>query len=221
MTTVPFPSWIHPILEFGGYTIYKSTLVSQLKGNPFLSKDRLIWVKHSIYFNNHDNYIIAAASSNSCLLGIGSDCGVYFVQRSTTTLSSTMRSARKRKRGRPSATFQSGMPMSVLHGVDNGTWWVGRVQSMCRQIGTQWGLLRNPINLKNLSATSRKQSSNLCKVQVMLQYFRKFPRHLKFKYNHTDSRWIDVDTIIITVTMEYNPDSDVYILAAEDTDALN
>ena len=80
VTTVMAPPRITPTVAFSGHTIYKSTLASQLNGNPFLSKDRLTRVKNSMYFNNHDDYLSAAASSNTCLLGIESDCGVYFVQ---------------------------------------------------------------------------------------------------------------------------------------------
>jgi len=34
-----------PFVEYGGHNIYKSTLVSQLNANSFLSKDKLIRVK--------------------------------------------------------------------------------------------------------------------------------------------------------------------------------
>ena len=97
--SIPCPSQVHPIVQFSGHIIYKSTLVSQLNGNGFLSKDRLTRVKHSMYFNNHDDYVTAAASFSTCLVGIGSDCGVFFVQHNTTGLSSTIRLAKKRKRG--------------------------------------------------------------------------------------------------------------------------
>lgn len=40
---------ILPYVMYGGKTIYKSTLVSQLNANPFLSKDRLTRVKNSIF----------------------------------------------------------------------------------------------------------------------------------------------------------------------------
>lgn len=218
---VAAPPSIVPVVEFGGHFIYKSTLVSQLNGNPFLSKDRLTRVKHSMYFNNHDDYLSAAASSSTCLLGIGSDCGVYFVQNSTTTVSSTVKSALKRKKGRQPKSSKAGRPTNILQGVEDGSWWIGRVQSMRRLHGKQWGLLRQPVDLMNLKETSGKQNSNTCNLQVMLQYFRKFPGHLKFKYDHTDTRWIDVDTIISTVTLEYNSTTDVYTLDSNDADALN
>jgi hypothetical protein len=43
--------------------VYKSTLVNELNGNPFLLKDRLIWICNSVYFNNFEDYLSAAASS--------------------------------------------------------------------------------------------------------------------------------------------------------------
>ena len=66
---------IVPTLEVGGHSIYKSTLVSELNGNVFLSKDRLARSKHSIQFNNHDNCLQSGSSCGSSLLCIGSNCG--------------------------------------------------------------------------------------------------------------------------------------------------
>jgi hypothetical protein len=76
-------SIVSPVVEYSGHQIYKSTLVSQLNGNPFLSKDRLACVKNSIYFNNSEDYLRAANCANTQLLGLGSDCAVFFVQRTT------------------------------------------------------------------------------------------------------------------------------------------
>lgn len=224
VTAVAAPSIIKPVVEFCGHFIYKSTLVSQLNGNPFLSKYILTRVKHSMYYNNHDDYLSAAASSSTCLLGIGSDCGVYFVQHSTTTVSSIVKATLKRKKGRQPKSSKAGRPTNILQRVEDGSWWIGRVQSMRRVHVKQWGLLQQPVdlmNLMNLKETSAKQNSNTCNIQVMLQYFWKFPGHLKFKYDHTDTRWIDVDTIISTVTLEYNSTTDVYTLDSNDADALN
>jgi hypothetical protein len=39
------PRSIFAVVEYNGYVIYKSTLVSQLNSNPFLSKVRLTQVK--------------------------------------------------------------------------------------------------------------------------------------------------------------------------------
>jgi hypothetical protein len=79
---------IVPFVVYEGNQIYKSTLVSQLNGNPFLTKDHLTRVRNSIYFNNSDDYISAANASNTCFLGLGCHCAVYMVQRSNTKQSS-------------------------------------------------------------------------------------------------------------------------------------
>ena len=92
---------------------------------------------------------------------------------------------------------------------------------MRRRVGTQWSVLRNPVDLMNALSTSWKQTSNQCKIQVLLQYFCKIPGHFKFKYDQTDTTWIDIETIITTVTLELNVKTDVYTLDAEDADALN
>lgn len=91
------PSKVLPIVEYVGYVILKSTLVSQLNGNPFLSKDHLTRVKHSIYSNNHDDYITAAASSSTCLLELRSDCGVYIVHSTITRTTSTIKVVARKK----------------------------------------------------------------------------------------------------------------------------
>ncbi|KAL3696831.1 hypothetical protein R1sor_010907 [Riccia sorocarpa] len=45
------PIKFDPMVVYDGHSIYKATLVSQLVGNPTLSKDRLTRIKQSIYFN--------------------------------------------------------------------------------------------------------------------------------------------------------------------------
>lgn len=64
---------IMPVVQYNGQTIYKSTLVADLNGNPFLSKDHLTRIKNSVYFNNADDYLSAANLSTAALLGLGSD----------------------------------------------------------------------------------------------------------------------------------------------------
>jgi hypothetical protein len=45
-----------------------------------------------------------------------------------------------------------------------------------------------------------------------MNYFSKFRKHLKFKYDVTDSKWIDINSIIILVTMTYDKVKNVYTL---------
>jgi hypothetical protein len=70
---------ICPIVEYQGNKIYKSMLVSQFNANQFFSKDKLTIVRKSMAFNNLNAYLTTTSSSNTCLIGLGSDCGVYFV----------------------------------------------------------------------------------------------------------------------------------------------
>lgn len=51
------PLKVVSFVEFDGNRIFKSTLIGQLNGNPFLSKDRLTHVKKSLYFNNSEDYL--------------------------------------------------------------------------------------------------------------------------------------------------------------------
>ena len=89
-------------------------------------------------------------------------------------------------------------------------------------MGTQqWGLLRHPIDLLHRTDTTGKKNSNPSSLQVMLQYFSKVAGLNKFKYDHTDTNWIDVDSIITTVTLSFNSITSVYTLNHEDADALN
>lgn len=113
---------IKGMVELESHSIYKSTLVSQLNGNNFLSKDRLARIKHNIAFNNHDNCMETGLSAGTSLLCIGSNYGVHFIQRSTTRLSSTVKSAAKRKRGRPSNAGKIGTATNILSAVDEGAW---------------------------------------------------------------------------------------------------
>ena len=124
---------IEPVVEYMGRAIYKSTLVSELNGNPFLSKDRLTRIKNSVYFNNADEYLSAANSTTTCFMGLGNDCGVLFVESSNLNQSSIVTAAQSRNRG----CAQRGHPTAVSSGVDVGSWWLGRVQKIRRRVGNK------------------------------------------------------------------------------------
>ena len=106
----PIPHKIDHVVTFQGHSIYKSTLVSEMNGNPYLSKDRLTRMKNSIYFYNLDDYLAVALSTTSLLLGLGSDVGVYFKDSRGFGTSSTVMAAKKRMRG---------TPIAVNRGVEN------------------------------------------------------------------------------------------------------
>ena len=63
----------------------------------FLSKDRLAHAKNSIYFNNSKDYSRAANYANTKLLGLESNCAIFFVQKTSTIQTSTVKAAGKHK----------------------------------------------------------------------------------------------------------------------------
>ncbi|KAL3687178.1 hypothetical protein R1sor_013487 [Riccia sorocarpa] len=82
----------NPMVSYDGHSIYKTTLVSQLVGNPTLSKDRLTRIKQSIYFNGVKQKP-RVDGVPVCILDIGSDCAVFF--KSENTRRSTMSNRRR------------------------------------------------------------------------------------------------------------------------------
>jgi hypothetical protein len=212
---IPRPQTVIPYVTYSGNVIYKSTLVSQLNGNPFLSKDRLTRVRNSVYFNNSEDYVSAANLSSTCLLGLGCDCVVYFMQRPSTTMTSAARVAGRRGKRKGAKAG----PSNIYDGVDEGCWWLGRVQKMRKKVGNRWGICRQPFDLMNREV-GRKSPTGPTK-QVLLNWFSKTQGNSKFKYDHSDCKWVDVDAIISTVTLTYSPSQKVYTLNLEDAASLN
>ena len=56
---------------------------------------------------------------------------------------------------------------------------------------------------------------------VLRQWFISTPGRLKFKYEHTDYFWIDVEAIISTVTLSRHPLTKVYEIDHVDGMALD
>ena len=132
-----------------------------------------------------DDYINVLSSIERMLLGLGMDCGVYFMQRSTTTISSTVKLVVRTICGRPSKNMQH---TCVLNGVDRGTWCIWRVQKIRQNIGTRWRSCRHLIDRLNWEVNKGKQTSIAgTSFMVYPNYFRKILRHFKFKYDHSDS----------------------------------
>ena len=174
-----------------------------------------------MYFNNHNDYITGAAYSSTCLLGLGSDYGIYFVQRSSTILTSTMKAVGKRKKGQNGVASKSGSPSNILQEADQGSWWIGRVQKMLCKVGIQWDLLYHSVDLINQLAVAGKKNTNPSPIQVLLQYFSETASLNKYKYDHSDTKWVDIECIITTITLSFNVVNSVYIVNREDADALN
>ena len=80
-----------PYVEFERAKIYKSILVSQLNGNPTLSKDRLTRIKSGIIYS--EEKVKTLANHDTSLLKLGCDCAVVFFN--------TPEVQTVKKRGRP------------------------------------------------------------------------------------------------------------------------
>jgi hypothetical protein len=173
---------ISPTVHLLGKDIFKSTLVSKLNGNPYLSKDWLTRVRNSIYFNNAEDYLSATSSSSTMLLGLGSDCGVFFLQTANLNTTSAVKATKRRK-----FSGKKGSPSNISAGGESGTWWIGRIQKIQKRVGTKWGICRNPVDLLNKPAGSSKKVPSNPTVIVLLNWFQKVPGHLKYKYNGSDS----------------------------------
>jgi hypothetical protein len=198
-----------------GKVVYKSTLVNELNGNPFLSKDKLTRIHNSIYFNNSEDYLSAATSNSICLLGLGSDCGVFFVENQSCAVGSAAKAAKS-----CSCMGRLGGPSSVPIATSSSTSWLGKVQKMRHKVGSRWGISWQPVDLLNRGGGTSNSHGNT-QIQVLLNWFSKARVNLKFKYDVSDSQWIDVDSIISTVTLSYCSVSAIYILDQNDANSLN
>jgi hypothetical protein len=117
------------------------------------------------------------------LLDLGSDCGVYMIQKSTTMAS--------RAAGRPRRSkVTSNMASNIYAGVDQGTWWIGRVQKMRYKLGNKWDSIRQPIDLMNRTVT--RKSATGPTIEVRMYWFSGTTSQLKFKYDYVDYKWIDI-----------------------------
>ena len=217
--SIHVPARVEAFVEFDGHMIFKSTLVRQLNGNPFLSKDRLTRARKSLYFNNSEDNLRAPQCSNTCFVGIGSDVRVYFVQRTTITRPSIVTAAKKKGN---SLAKKSGRVASTMRGVDEGTWWVGHILKLRRHAdGTSWGSLKHPVDIANREVSTGKKTSLVSNVEVILHYYTRAFGQYKFKYNLTDSKWISFELIMTNVTLTYKSDTQVYSLDRGDAENLN
>ncbi len=104
---------------------------------------------------------------------------------------------------------------------DKGSWWVGRVQGLRRKVGASWRGVSQPVDLLTRSGNTWKKSNSNPIIEVQMNWFSKAPGRHRFRYDHSDSKWVDIDTIITTVTLSYQKMGKVYTLNTEDAAALD
>jgi len=119
------------MVDIDGKDMYKYCLVSQLNGNPKLSKDRLTKVRNGVYFRRDER---APKKGVSIGFGIGSDCAVLFESES---IPATKHATRK------------GISRITKLGVSSGIWYIGRVQIIRKKDGNRVFDYHNDIDLLN------------------------------------------------------------------------
>ena len=92
------------MVELDGNDMYKCCLVSQLNGNPTLSKYRLTKLRNGVYFRRDER---APKKGVVIGFGIGLDCVVLLESESIVVAERTRR---------------KGVSQSTKHGVSCGTW---------------------------------------------------------------------------------------------------
>ena len=97
---------------------------------------------------------------------------------------------------------------------------VGRVQAMLQLNVKQYGVLRQTIDLFARTMESWRGNPNNPHIQVLLQYYRKHHGWNVFNYDHTDSKWIDLNCMCI-LTMSYNSTNEVYTLDMNNSEQLS
>jgi hypothetical protein len=134
------------------------------------------------------------------------------IQKSTTMAS--------RAAGRPwRSKVISNTASNIYAYIDQGTWWIGRVQKMRRKLGNKWDSIRQPINLMNRTITWKSATGPT--IEVQMYWFSRTASQLKFKYDHADCKWIDIDSIISTVSLAYSSTTKLYTLHADDFASFN
>lgn len=152
------------------------------------------------------------------LIGCGSDCGIYFLGIGLPSRSSAVTTAQKRTRGKQGRGVAA---VRVSQAVEEGSWWIGRVQRIRRRKGRGFGILKHPIDLMNLPSSIGKKGSLESGIQIYLNYYSRGPGRLKFKYDISDSNWVDVESIISSVALTYNSTTKLYSLDSEDASSFD
>ena len=172
------------VVELDGKDMCKYCLVSQLNGNPTLSKDRLNKVRNGVYFRRDER---APQKGVAIGFGIGSDCAVFFESEYIVVAEHTRR---------------KGVYQSTKRGVFCGTWYIGRVQIIRKKDGNRVFEYHNEIDLLD-----RHEG-----VELQCCWFNIIKGKCMYKYDSTDHLFIQLEYVIATKNLSYNIKNDTYKL---------
>ena len=162
-----------PVVELDGKDMYKSCLVSQLNGNPTLSKDRLTKVRNGVYFRRDER---APKKGVAIGFGIGSYYVVLFERNSITIVERTKRKS---------------VSQSTKHDVSSGTWYIGRVQRIRKKDSNRVFDYHNDINLLD-----RPEG-----VKLQCCWYNRIKGQRMYKYDSTDHLFIQLESVIATANL--------------------
>jgi len=91
---------------------------------------------------------------------------------------------------------------------------------MQRRVGKTWGLYRNHVDLMVHTSVSKKESFSPS-IQIMLNWFKSLSEKNKYKYDVTDTEWIDIESVICIIALSLKTNSNVYTLQETDRQVLD
>jgi hypothetical protein len=95
------------------------------------------------------------------------------------------------------------------------------VQKIRKIVGNRWGLSRKPIYFMNKPNVETNNIIGGLITMVLLNWFSKYHDNFKFKYDVIDINWVDIDSIISTITMNYEKEKIRYWLNCLDAILLD
>ncbi|CAM6085927.1 unnamed protein product [Calypogeia fissa] len=189
-----------------GEYIWKARLVSQLNDNAFLSKDRLQRVKAlgSTYYSEEE---LARLRDDPHVksLSKGHDIAVLFERSPGFGSNAVANSLRSRQTGTPSDVDKTSNGEAFFE--------LGRVQLIKRKIGGTFKLVEEILDIDNPGSTE---------VQILCLWYTPLPskKNSKWKYDCVDRCFVNLKTVIQTVSLDYRVERKEYILSPIDHSQL-
>lgn len=82
---------------------------------------------------------------------------------------------------------------------------MGHVQRIRQKENQKWVRYMQSMDLLiRLVQSGKKNSDSIFVYEVFLSWLSKSTSNLKFKYDKSDSKWIDLNAVISTMTLTYN-----------------
>ena len=168
-----------------------------------------MWLRRACEFKKSTDYLSVTSSSSTSLLGLGSQTVEYTLCKGGAHWRHIpQKVARKQTRSRVATTA------SVATTKDIRSYWIGR------KVGSKWGISQQHVKLSNKTSSNGRKIGSSCIIMVLLYSTSRGKGSLKYKYDALDSKWIDINSTVSTVTMTYQPSSKLYASDSNDDECL-